>query len=579
LEVTILIFKWLFTYLLKYSKHFLIFIILSIVSSVIIQSIPKFFQYLIDVLLPSRDLGALYWLGGLLAGLLLLNILAKAGQHSVTRVIQEMPTRDLQRDLMDHLRYLGFSYSDQTPVGETLKLFNNDLEIIKEIFRHYIPQIIINGIMLLVTLGFMFSLSPMMSLMLVPTLLIYYIAGPYFSKKSLVTGRQTNELRSKFHKNIYDGVSAITELRVNQREEWHAKLTSDSQQSMFQGEVKHSLLVYLSSSVQSGSSYVGIIAAMVMGVSLLSSGQLTTGAFVAFLFYFLNAVSQSTELIRQIVDQRVLFIQVEKIYEIMNRTADVSESQYPMHLEGIRGEIRIENVSFSYPNKPNVLHGISHVIESGKKVAWVGTSGGGKSTLFKLVGRFYDPSHGRILLDGMDYKGLELRQLRESIGFVFQETYLFGTTIYENIRFGQPDAAKTHIEEAAKAAYAHDFILDLPNGYETEVGERGVKLSGGQKQRIALARMFLKNPPIILLDEATSALDQISEKEVQLALERLCSDRTVIAIAHRLSTVQHFDEIVVIHEGHMVEKGTYTQLASGNGLFAQMVHGGEIDIS
>jgi ATP-binding cassette subfamily B protein/subfamily B ATP-binding cassette protein MsbA len=230
----------------------------------------------------------------------------------------------------------------------------------------------------------------------------------------------------------------------------------------------------------------------------------------------------------------------------------VKEAEQPVKLPQIKGELRFENVWFRYAGK-DVLQGFSLDIRPGERVALVGTSGGGKSTILKLINRFYDPQRGAVLLDGVPLTQLSLDQLRDAIGVVFQETYLFGTTVRENIRFGNPEATDEQVEQAAMAANAHEFIMALPNGYDTYVGERGVKLSGGQRQRISIARMFVKNPRIILLDEATSALDSVSEKEVLKALEELMKGRTTIAVAHRLTTVQDYDRIIAVKDGKAVE--------------------------
>src|SRR5690606_15208483 len=232
-----------------------------------------------------------------------------------------------------------------------------------------------------------------------------------------------------------------------------------------------------------------------------------------------------------------------------------------------------DNVSFGYQDRPGVIRHFSLDIQPGEKVAFVGFSGGGKTTLMKLIGRFYDPDEGEIRLDGVPIRDLPLADLRNAIGYVFQETYLFGSSVKENIRFGKPNATDEEIIEAAKAAFAHDFIMALPDGYDTIVGERGIKLSGGQRQRIAIARMIIKQPAVVLLDEATSALDNVSEREVQRALDNVLAGRTVSAIDHRLSTVKHFDRIVFIKDGRIAEIGSYDELIARRGLLYELEQG------
>jgi ATP-binding cassette subfamily B protein/subfamily B ATP-binding cassette protein MsbA len=274
-----------------------------------------------------------------------------------------------------------------------------------------------------------------------------------------------------------------------------------------------------------------------------------------------------------IIDQRVVLQQAERLHDFIKRAPDVMEPSKPIRLPRIRGDIHFQRVSFGYDQSSSILNEFELHIQAGEKVALVGGSGNGKSTILKLVGRFYDPVEGNISLDGVSLRELSFEQLRGAIGMVFQETYLYGVSIIENIRFGNPEATDEQVIEAAKAAYAHEFIESLPEGYNTILGERGARLSGGQKQRIAIARMFVKNPTIVLLDEATSALDNASELEVQKALGALLDGRTTITVAHRLSTVKHYDRIVLIEEGKNFEEGTYDELMSRQGRFYLLVEG------
>jgi ATP-binding cassette subfamily B protein len=257
----------------------------------------------------------------------------------------------------------------------------------------------------------------------------------------------------------------------------------------------------------------------------------------------------------------------------MKMKPQVIEDPQPISHTKIAGKLQFNHVFFEYQPGQPVLQNFSLTVAAGQRIALVGTSGNGKSTVLKLIGRFYDPQQGQILLDDIPIEKLSFATLRQSIGFVFQEMYMFGSSVRDNILFGKPDATEDEVIEAAKAAYAHSFITDLPNGYDTMIGERGVKLSGGQKQRIAIARMMINNPTIIVLDEATSALDNTSETEVQKAFDTLLFGRTLIAVAHRLSTVKDYDQIAVIEDGQVVEIGTYEELLSAGNYFAQLVSG------
>ena len=307
----------------------------------------------------------------------------------------------------------------------------------------------------------------------------------------------------------------------------------------------------------------------------MRSNLLSVGEFVAFMLYFTQAVHRITSIVTEITEQRILMHQAQRLYHLMHLKPDIEEPSNPRRLDRILGQIEFQNISFHYPDAPNIVENFNLRIEAKERVALVGASGNGKSTILKLLCRFYDPQNGDIMIDGVSIRELSLEQLRQSIGFVFQETYLFGASVKENIRFGNPEATDEDVVAAAKAAFAHDFIVELENGYDTLVGERGVKLSGGQKQRISIGRMFIKNPPMIVLDEATSALDNTSERYVQEALNRLLEGRTTIAVAHRLSTIQSYERIVLMNEGRIVEMGTYEQLMERQGEFYRLVNKGE----
>jgi ATP-binding cassette subfamily B protein/subfamily B ATP-binding cassette protein MsbA len=324
--------------------------------------------------------------------------------------------------------------------------------------------------------------------------------------------------------------------------------------------------------------YLAIFILFLYGSYLVRNNELSVGEFVAFYLYFFIVMNALTFIVTLTTEQYTLMFQAQRLYNFYKRVPDVQEPENPRSIANVKGEIIFKNVFFSYPAHPQVINGVSFHIEAGQNVALVGESGCGKSTLLKLLGRFYDVDQGEILLDGISIRDLSFAELRSSIGYVFQETYLFGTSIFENIRFGRPDASEEEIIEAAKRAFAHEFILELPDGYNTLIGERGYKLSGGQKQRIAIARMFVKNPVILLLDEATSALDNISEAKVQQALTELSKNRTTITVAHRLSTVQNSDKIIVLDRGKVVEEGTYDQLMQKKGSLYRLIHGNLITV-
>ncbi|MFR8975686.1 MAG: ABC transporter ATP-binding protein, partial [Eubacteriales bacterium] len=313
------------------------------------------------------------------------------------------------------------------------------------------------------------------------------------------------------------------------------------------------------------------IVIVVAGAFFIKYGKITAGDFTAYLLYASTLLSS----IRRIVDFMEQFQRgmtgIERFFEIMNSPVEITDAPNAVDLNDVSGDIQFDNVTFSYSSEnENVLNNLSLHVKPGDTVALVGPSGGGKTTLCSLIPRFYDVTDGTISIDGKDIKSLKLKSLRSNIGVVQQDIYLFSGTVYENIEYGRPGATKAEIMEAAKLAGAHDFIMDLEDGYDTYVGERGVKLSGGQKQRVGIARVFLKNPPILILDEATSALDNESERIVQESLERLAKGRTTFVIAHRLTTIKNASTILVLTENGIEEKGNHKELLEAGGLYSHM---------
>jgi ATP-binding cassette subfamily B protein len=551
------------------------FITLSLFIVGVELSVPKFIQYFIDVLLPSKDTHAFLTLLLILGVLIVLMFMAVLYRNRFQRIVQEKAARDLQFSLFDHLRHLGFSYYERNPVGETLSLFNSEVSAVQQIYHRYFPGLIITGVTFMVSTVLMLSIHVTLSLIAIPCFLSYYLIGPYFEKKAAVLGREAQQKRTGFNKKIYDTVSALLEMRVYGCKDWDMDKGRAKQETLHRTINNLHFMAYSRGLVRRVSVQLGAVAVFAYGTYLLSYGDISTGSLVAFMFFYFRMMQDMTFIVTMTSEQQVLMNQVDKLFDFIKEKPDVQEPHTSIQLDAIQGELAFKQVHFHYPSQPELIKNFTLHISSGERVAFVGTSGNGKSTLLKLLGRFYDPLQGEITLDGIPLNQLSLKQVRETMGFVFQETYLFGASIKENIRFGNPQATDREIEEAAKAANAHEFIHKFPDKYDTFVGERGVRLSGGQQQRISIARMFIKNPKIILLDEATSSLDNVSEWEVQQALRKLFLGRTTVAIAHRLSTVKDFDRIIVVENGGISEAGTYKELMEQKGTLYRLALGEE----
>jgi ATP-binding cassette subfamily B protein/subfamily B ATP-binding cassette protein MsbA len=566
----------IYLWILSFLKPYLGTIALLILSGLIVSGseilIPKLIQYFIDVIYPAENYRQFSYLLMSIAILCIIMFFATMAQNILQRVLREKAARDLQVAVFQHLRKLGFSYFERHPVGETLSFLNTEVAAIQEIYRMYLPSIIQDTLFAVVAVIILLSIHIKLTLLLVPCFLLYYLVGPYYEKKASIVAKMTTENRVQYNKQIYESISALPEFRAYGREAWDLQRFMSKLHVLVTNNLKGILYAYLRGTVRRLCTYSGAIAMFLYGAYLIKHDQLTVGGFVAFTLLYFFTIFKLTVIITNSTEQRLLMFQGEILYRFMHQTPDVQEAAKPISAQ-IRGRIEFSGVSFGYPSRPDVIQRFTLDIQPGEKIALVGSSGNGKSTVLKLAARFYDPLEGEIRLDGVPLNKLALDQLRDAMGYVFQETYLFGTTVRENILFGRPDATVEQVIEAAKAAFAHNFILELPEGYETLVGERGVKLSGGQKQRISIARLFLKNPAIVLLDEATSALDNQSEREVQRALDQLLKGRTTITVAHRLSTIRKVDRIVVMDQGSIAEVGSYDELMADQGLLYQLSEG------
>ncbi|MEF3304999.1 ABC transporter ATP-binding protein [Paenibacillus sp. GYB003] len=558
------IYMWLLTYLKPYKWQMSLFIGCGLAISLSQMSIFRVLQHIIDDVVMAGNTSKFKWIVLTLLAILLCMFAAMAANNLLSRLIREKASRDLQFDCIRQLRLLSFSYYENHPVGETLSLLNSDVQAIQGIYQRHFPSLVNNALLLFVAFGFVVHMNAALTFVTLPCFLLYYLAGPYLTKKSSFWGKVARDRRTDWNRKIYESVSGLTEMRAHRSEPWDMQRYEQKHAAYNESQRKQFLFRGFRMLARQLSSFAGMIVMFVYGAYLNRIGALTVGEFVAFTMYYQMLNRQSSQLVSIFMDQSLLLHQGEKLKGFMELKPEVKEPEAPVELPAVQGGVTFRNVTFGYGGR-DILRNFSLDIRAGERVALVGTSGGGKSTVLKLIDRFYDPREGEILLDGVPLRRLSLERLRDAVGIVFQETYLFGATVRENIRFGNPDATDEQVLEAATAANAHEFITALPDGYDTFVGERGVKLSGGQRQRLAIARMFIKNPRIVLLDEATSALDSVSEREVLKALERLMRGRTTITVAHRLSTVRDYDRIVVVADGGVAEVGSYDELMERRG--------------
>ncbi|WP_127533390.1 ABC transporter ATP-binding protein [Paenibacillus kobensis] len=567
------IYRWMTSWLKPYMSRFLLVLLAGLIMAGAELVMPKVVQYVLDDIVPAGDRARFLQLLPWLIALPFAAIGAGIAQEAIGRPMQERIAANIQFGLFAKIRSLGFSYFETHPVGESLGLLQSETAALQDFYRKLLPGLIRNSLFTVLALFCMASTSGIMLLMTVPAILLFYASGPFIERAMGRASRAWADERVRLYGSLHETLSGKAELRANGAERWTNARTEKRMAENDRLFLRTYKLINARQSARTLSFYAGSLAALLYAIYAVPAGKLSVGAAAAFLLYHGLGMRHMMQTISLLAEQRILIHQMRRLYDLMGTAPMIADSPNVSPIGTVYGSIMLDHVSFAYEGRPSVLTDVQLSIPAGKRIALVGPSGGGKSTLLKLIPRFYDPTYGRIVIDGLDIRDWPLGVLRETIGIVFQETYLFGFSVRENIRFGRPDATDDEVVEAARKAAAHTFIEQLPQGYDTPLGERGVILSGGQKQRIAIARMLLSNPAIVLLDEATSALDNESEREVTEALRQLAHGRTIVAVAHRISTIQDYDLIVHVENGRIVEQGTYEELLSRGGAFTRLVEG------
>ena len=478
---------------------------------------------------------------------------------------------DMRAEIFGHYQKLSFTFYDEQKVGQLMSRITSDLFDITELLHHGPENIVISIIKIIGAFVIMMGISPRLTLAafaLVPFMLVYV----YIFNRKMKKAFRMNRIRiADINSQIEDNLSGIRVVKSFANEDVENEKFKKGNNGFL--EAKKNSYRYMGG-------YQGGLTAFTMAITvvvIMAGGVMITRGTgsITDLVTFLLYINVFTEPIKTLIDFTEQFQNgysgFERFMEMMSVEPDIQDQPDALPLKDVKGDIAFEDVSFHYADSDQmVLNHVDLSVKAGEYIALVGSSGAGKSTLCSLIPRFYDVSEGRILVDGRDIRKLKLKDLRSQIGIVQQDVYLFAGTILENISYGKPDATREEVIEAAKEANAHAFIMSFPDGYDTDIGQRGVKLSGGQKQRLSIARVFLKNPPILIFDEATSALDNESEKVVQDSLEKLAKNRTTFVIAHRLSTIRNAERILVLTDNGIEESGTHRQLLERGGIYKKL---------
>lgn len=533
---------------------------------------PWLTMLLIDkVLTPRQNIHLFFWLLAALVATRLLGVgihitRGRLGSWLGNRIAFELRSR-----LYQHLQWLSLSYYDRRQIGSIMSRVTRDTEALYDFLVNSASSLTVNSLMIIGIGSAMLSLNWQLSLMvLIPAPFIVMLARYAWRRITRIWRRYWHRW-ARLSAHLSGTLSGVREVKAFAQEEreirtFNRRNFDIAESGMSAGQMSATIFPLVSFMVMSSAFIIWYVG----GLGVLR-GTLSLGQLVAFLSY-VGMLYGPLNIITNIMDWASRTVTAaERIFEVLDTEPDVQDSPDALPLEEVQGEIRFENVSFGYEKHHLVLHEIDLQVQAGEMIGLVGPSGAGKSTLINLLCRFYDPTRGRILLDGKDLREIRMRDLRRFIGVVLQDTFLFPGTIRENIAYAKPNATQEEIIAAAKAANAHDFIMRFPDGYDTWVGERGHRLSGGERQRISIARAILRDPRILILDEATASVDTETERQIQEALDRLVRNRTTIAIAHRLSTLRNANRILVLDKGQIVEEGSHETLMEMEGLYHRLV--------
>ncbi len=556
-----------------YRRHWRLFV-LDLISALLIAvidlSFPLVSRYAMTTLLPGKLFDTFFVIMGVLVAAYLLKALF---MYIVTYWGHTLGVRmeaDMRHDLFTHLQKLSFSFYDKNRTGQLMSRVTTDLFDITELAHHGPEDLFVSLITIIGAFIVMLGINVKLACILIILVPVGILFALMQRKRMMRASRRVKERTAGINSGLESSISGarVAKAFTNEAFEVDKFMESNERFKRSKGEFYSAMGVFLSG-VDFFTSLFSVVV-IAFGGYLIMRGEFDYVGLITFSLYvatFLQPIRKLSTFMEQFSSGMAGF---HRFRELLDEQPEIIDAPDAVALKDVKGDIVFDDVSFSYNDKTKVLRHLGLKIDAGKTLAIVGPSGGGKTTMCHLIPRFYEASGGRITIDGHDIKDVTLLSLRQNIGIVSQEVFLFAGTIRDNIRYGRIDATDAEIIQAAKRAEIHDMVMEMENGYDTQVGERGIRLSGGQKQRISIARIFLKNPPILILDEATSALDTVTEKRIQKAFEALAVGRTTLVIAHRLSTVRNADEIIVIDEEGVAERGTHAQLIGLGGQYAKL---------
>jgi len=527
-------------------------------------------RQVVDQVIADRDLSILPLSIAALIGIHALSQATSFGDMYLRHVIGERFIFDLRVRIYDHLQQLSLSFYESTSTGELMSRVTNDVNALENFVTHGVALTVVDLLRLLGAAAVLMALNWRLALITLIPLPFIGTGLWVFNHQARPIYRRVRDRLGDINAALQDKLAGIRVVQAFEREEEELRRFRGVSQDYLQERIGAIRMWSMFFPALHFLSALGGALVLGFGAQMVVNEQLTLGTLVAFLSYIVSFY----EPVRRLTEVDNTFQQAiaagERIFELLDTQSEIESAPDALQLDEIKGDIRFDHVHFRYGDGDKVLDDVTFHLAPGEVVALVGPSGAGKTSIANLLCRFYDPDRGRVLVDGYDLRRLEVQSLRRHIAVVLQDTFLFNTTVCDNLRYGHPDASDEEMVDAARAAYAHEFIEEMPEGYDTPIGERGVKLSGGQKQRLALARAILADPRILILDEATSSVDAEAEYLIQQALEEVLKGRTALVIAHRLSTIRDADKIIALEDGHIREVGSHTELLARNGLYSQL---------